>query len=790
MDGSTDDPPVATEGTALPAAEGPRDARPETSSRWTRLGRLIMTGERYALGATFGLWLGDLVLIGAARGGATWKQWAQGMGAAAFVALSTALLVGALLGPPLVPVLRQLADRGRLHWATLRRGDVDARHAFLAGVLALPLLLVLWAGAAYEVTSSVMFDFARPDTIAAALVVSLTALVVVFHVAWPWALRGARSLVEGTSRVRGLRWLVGRAWRIPAIFAVLVLSAATVAAVLARQVLASLPWHEVAPLFGLLIGVSVAAYLPLGPAWFRRAALGLTVLVFLAGFVAGLRLRKESSTAQDIAFDRAISGRTGYAAWVLALDVDRDGQISTLGGGDCAPFDPRRYTGAPDVPGNGIDEDCDGSDMTLQALSVRPPMQIPPGTIPAHPTVIFVTVDALTATKLAAIGGHRPVMPRLEELARRSLLFTHCFSQGPSTRMSFPSIFTSRWDSQQEFVYTARAPYSFSDKERTLQDAFDDAGYETVAVIPNVYFDRSRWESITKGFQRVDTSALSAPTGKHDAVEVTDATLRILSEERTRPLYLWVHYYDAHPPYGPPPGVTPPNHDDRTYYDEEVAYIDAQLGRLIDAVDHRSDPTYLVLTSDHATSFYPVPGLRHWNYGYDIYTSTLHVPLLFHGPAVRTGLSEDVVSTMDVAPTLANLIGLDTKGRFEGTSLAPELLEGKSDPKRMLFHEYDLPENEFRGKGDPLEFVSLRTDQYDLILNRLHGTYELYDWAADYWELSNLYEERARLPEVAQLRAVLNTFVFKYRAGSPAKTPVAIGRSWLGRHHTFAAVEP
>jgi hypothetical protein len=55
--------------------------------------------------------------------------------------------------------------------------------------------------------------------------------------------------------------------------------------------------------------------------------------------------------------------------WMVALDFDRDGQISILGGGDCAPFNPHRHAGAPDIPGNGIDEDCDGTD--------RPPMFLP-----------------------------------------------------------------------------------------------------------------------------------------------------------------------------------------------------------------------------------------------------------------------------------------------------------------------------------------------------------------------------------------------------------------------------
>jgi arylsulfatase A-like enzyme len=236
-------------------------------------------------------------------------------------------------------------------------------------------------------------------------------------------------------------------------------------------------------------------------------------------------------------------------------------------------------------------------------------------------------------------------------------------------------------------------------------------------------------------------------------------------------VYLWVHYFDAHPPYGAPPGVTPPHEDDHTYYEEELGYIDSELGRLIDAVDQRTDPTWLVFTSDHASSFHPVPESRRFHYGYDIYTSTLHVPLLFHGPGLGKGRVSDVVSTMDIAPTLANLLDLDTGGRFEGTSLAPEILDGAHDPNRVLFHEFYLPENEFHGNIDPLELVSVRTNDYDLILDRKRGTYELFDWRVDYFEQHGLYELRARLPEVVRLRSLLGEFVRKY--DRPADAPAS-----------------
>jgi arylsulfatase A-like enzyme len=748
-----------------------------------------MTAERFALGGTMGLWIADGLLLAIRRGGARWSQWAQGMGAAAFVALSTSLVVGAVLGPFLVPALRPIAQRTSAGWAALRRGELEARHRFVARALALPVVIAAWAEVSYQVAEWIVFGFARPDTMAAAMTLANMALAVALIVAWSAAERAALRIVDGAAQVRGLRWLVQRAWRVPALLGAALAIGLAVFAVIEWKLLTLVPWLEVAPLVGLAAGLAFAAYLPRAPVAVRRGAIALAVLVFAGGFAAALRLRPESSKAQSIAFDRALSGRAGYEAWTLAMDFDRDGQLSMLGGGDCAPFDPRRYTGAPDLPNDGVDQDCDGSDQSPQALRTRPPLNIKPGTLPEKPTVIFVTIDALAATELTAIGGKASIMPRLDELAGRSMLFTHCFAQGPSTRMSFPSIFTSRWDSQLQFEYSSRLPYSWSDKERTLQDAFDDAGYETDAIIPNTYFEPSRWAGITRGFQRVDSTPLRAATGKHDAREVTDSALQVLSQTRDRPLYLWLHYFDAHPPYGPPPGVKAPSRDDRTFYTEELAYIDAQLGRLIDAVDHRSEPVYLILTSDHATSFHPVPESRHFHYGYDIYTSTLHVPLIFHGPGIHAGRNDHVVATMDVAATMANLFNLNAKGRFEGTSLATELLNGTNDPSRMVFQEFYLPENVFRGHGDPLEFVSLRTDKYDLILNRKHGTYELYDWTADYWEQNDLYEELARTPDVAHLRSLLSGFVMRYASALVTPNMPSLAPQQFSGRSGFPAVE-
>jgi hypothetical protein len=98
---------------------------------------------------------------------------------------------------------------------------------------------------------------------------------------------------------------------------------------------------------------------------------------------------------------------------------------------------------------------------------------------------------------------------------------------------------------------------------------------------------------------------------------------------------------------------------------------------------------------------------------------------------------------------------------FEGTSLVPELLAGRRDPQRILFHEYYLPERKFVGY-EPLEIVSLHQGPWNLVLNRVRGTFELYDWTADYFEQTDLYERQSRSPDVQHLKLLLASFLNQF----------------------------
>jgi len=757
---------TATEPAVAPpvdAATPPDTGTPGDPSRWARIGARAWIGIRYGVVAALGMWVGDVLVLIFGRGSATWAQWFTGVGAALFVAVTTALFAGTLVGPVAVPVVEHVTATVRAWWQGLRDEHGNAALGLAARALTLVVLTSVWCLVTRYVVVSILFAFARADTMEAAMVASHLAFTATLVLAWPLGSRAARAVVERAARVRGLGWLLARTGRVAAFFALCLLAPVVALAIVFREELSATPWLGAVPVLTVVPAVLAAWRIPRMPApWgprITRAALAVGGLALVGSVVAALRVRPESTTAQMVGFDRALSGRLGYAAWTAALDFDRDGQISVLGGGDCAPFDPHRRTGAPDIPGNHVDEDCDGYDLSPSTFHPRYRAQVGQNLLPQRPNIVIITIDALAAPRLKGLGADLQRMPRLDAFAEQSRLFTHCFSQGPSTRLSFPSMFTSRWDSELTFSYAPRMPYSVGPKEKQLQDLMDDQGYDTVAVIPNNYFDKPRWPSVTRGFAHVDTSALSS--GKHNAQQVTDAALRMLSEERERPLYMWVHYYDAHPPYGPLPGVNYPVRSDETYYEAEIAHIDRELGRLLDALEKRSDATYVILTADHSTVFHPNPASRHFHYGYDLYAATLHVPLVVHGPGIKPGRVDGLVSTMDIAPTILDLLRAPEARGFEGWSLMTELLTSQGDPKRTLLHEYYLPEFILRGK-DPLQIVSVQDERYDLILNRDRGTYELYDWTEDYYEQHELYESMSRSPETARLRSLLSAFVGQF----------------------------
>jgi arylsulfatase A-like enzyme len=333
-------------------------------------------------------------------------------------------------------------------------------------------------------------------------------------------------------------------------------------------------------------------------------------------------------------------------------------------------------------------------------------------------------------------------------------------------------MFTSRWDTQIAQRLEGKHPYPIDDSEVTLAEVLQKAGYDTSAVLPDPYFEPHHWRGITAGFRHVDTDSYRRNRSPHNAATVTDIALEEVRKERRKPLFLWVHYYDAHSPHIMPEGADGARSQRRTpsqTYDAELSLVDREVGRLIEGLD--ADPKgepLIVLTADHGIDFTTTHHAK-FNYGYDLYSSVLHVPLIVRVPGGPAGRREHVVSTMDIAPTLTNALRLKGRFPFQGVSLVRERASEYENPSRRLVHQFYIFENYWKDQ-DPLEKIALRTDRFNLIHDRRKGSYELYDWRADYFEAKDLIDDPDVAANLKDLRKQLAFYTYSLHR-RPAPTP-------------------
>lgn len=390
------------------------------------------------------------------------------------------------------------------------------------------------------------------------------------------------------------------------------------------------------------------------------------------------------------------------------------------------------------------------------------------------PNVVMIVVDAMRSDHLSAYGYERDTSPTMKRLADSGVRFDRAYSHGNRTAISMPALFTSMYPASNGAVGFKNKLTPLPEERKTIAEVLRERGYVTAGMMSNIFLksvyqldqglDRTEeFNSVRYRFSvyrllillgLVEKPAYargSSPTGD----EVTNAAIKWLGRmPEVSPYFLFVHYMDVHHPYLPPEAherlfrsspevasIDPNLLYERTneaiaeappidigaadlqrlkdLYDAEIHSVDAEIERLISAIEERDGnrDTVVFITADHGDEFMEHGSLYHVNL---VNQELLHVPLIVWDSKQRfvprqvPGMARHI----DVLPTIAELCGATVPKEAEGTSLVP-LMDGSADEvARVSFAEGDF-------------CAAVIYDQWKVMHVDTSDVYTLYDLAQD-----------------------------------------------------------
>jgi arylsulfatase A-like enzyme/Tfp pilus assembly protein PilF len=380
------------------------------------------------------------------------------------------------------------------------------------------------------------------------------------------------------------------------------------------------------------------------------------------------------------------------------------------------------------------------------------------------PNVVVITIDTLRADHLGCYGNGKIRTPNIDALALDGARFERAYTPVPVTLPAHTVIFTGTYP-----MLSGMHDFSgnkLNANQVTLASILKHQGYVTGAVIGAAVLD-SRFGLNHFEFNRLQESNLDEMERPGNIV--ADQALDWLGKNYEHKFFLWMHLYDPHYPYRPPAPYDE-QYKDRPY-DGEIAFADAQVGRLVAFLKGKGlyRNTVIVVAGDHGESLGEHGEKTH---GFFIYNATLHVPLIIHLPTGGSArVLPDLVSLADITPTLLRAVKLQILPQMQGRNLLP-LISAKNSESHNLYAETFLPRLHFNWS----ELRSVETEKYQFIEAPKP---ELYDLAKDPAETQNLYAEKKAVAE--ELRASLRKLISQYSAGQELAEKTALDPALMER---------
>lgn len=328
-----------------------------------------------------------------------------------------------------------------------------------------------------------------------------------------------------------------------------------------------------------------------------------------------------------------------------------------------------------------------------------------------RPSILLVTLDT---TRADAAGPETSAVetPAFNALAARGCRFRQAYATVPQTLPSHASMMTGLYPAGHGVHQNGR----FLPADRPLlAEQMKAAGYRTAAFVSS--FVLARRFGLARGFEVYDDQ-MPAKSSERMSSVTTDRAIAFIASQGHAPLFLWVHYYDAHYPYNPPEPFRS-RYVSQPYYGE-VAAVDAQLARLVEAFErHATAPVAIVVAGDHGEGLGEHGETRHGNL---LYQATMHVPLICIGPGFKPGVENTPVSTRHVFHTIRRWAGIDAAGSLHlpsreivlGEAMTP-FLEYGWQPQAMAIE--GRRKTILAGKIEVYDVVSDPAETHDLSAN-------------------------------------------------------------------------
>lgn len=372
--------------------------------------------------------------------------------------------------------------------------------------------------------------------------------------------------------------------------------------------------------------------------------------------------------------------------------------------------------------------------------------------VTTHPDVVLITIDTVRADRVPP-QNPAAAMPTLAGLVARGAVFTRAFAPSSTTRRSLPSLVTSLAPTRVRGRMSGWA-LQLDPRHVLLAERFAAAGYETAGFLCCDHFwarSAERDMGWSRGLQTLqltrDGAQLAEQARRWLAERAASAPAGAPTGAARRPLFVWVHLLEPHEWNGGAL-LLPPAAEVLPRYDATLARVDAMVATVMGGLARSPRPPLVAITSDHGEGLGEHGAVFH---SANLYNSLLRIPLVIAGPGVVPAQHAEVVSLLDVAPTLIELAGFAPPPPpvYEGRSLA-QLAQGRrqSDDEGGYAYAAMLPDHDVTERRE-----AIVRGRWKLISSR-RGL-ELYDYIADPKEETNLAgsaPQRAELWQLLMLR--------------------------------------